>query len=210
VTDDAAPLRFVLASGSPRRLALLAQIGVEPDAVIPADIEETPRRNESPRALALRLAAEKAAIAAATARKRPELDPAITLAADTVVCVGRRVLPKCEIRDEAEDCLRLLSGRAHRVYTGVSLIAAGGGQRSRLIETRVRFKRLSRAELDAYLASGEWRGKAGGYAIQGLAGAFVVRLIGSYTSVVGLPLAEAANMLMGEGYPVHRHWTPGV
>jgi len=209
VTDAERP-RFVLASGSPRRLALLAQIGVEPDAVIPADIEETPRRNESPRALAQRLAAEKATIAAAAARKRPELTPAVTLAADTVVCVGRRVLPKCEIHDEAEDCLSLLSGRAHRVYTGLCLITASGGQRSRLVETRVRFKRLSRAEMNAYLASGEWRGKAGGYAIQGLAGAFVLRLVGSYTNVVGLPLAEAANLLIGEGFPVHRHWAPGA
>jgi septum formation protein len=209
VTDAERP-RFVLASGSPRRLALLAQIGVEPDAVIPADIEEAPQRNESPRALAQRLAAEKATIAAATARKRPELNPAITLAADTVVCVGRRILPKCEIHDEAEDCLSLLSGRAHRVYTGLTLITQLGGQRSRLVETRVRFKRLSRVEINAYLASGEWRGKAGGYAIQGLAGAFVLRLIGSYSSVVGLPLAEAANLLIGEGYPVHRSWTPGA
>jgi septum formation protein len=209
VTDAERP-RFVLASGSPRRLALLAQIGVEPDAVIPADIEEAPRRNESPRALAQRLSAEKATIAAAVARKRPELESALTLAADTVVCVGRRILPKCEIHDEAEDCLSLLSGRAHRVYTGLTLITRLGGQRSRLVETRVRFKRLSRAEMNAYLASGEWRGKAGGYAIQGLAGAFVLRLIGSYTSVVGLPLAETANMLLGEGYPVHRSWTPGA
>jgi len=209
VTDAERP-RFVLASGSPRRLELLAQIGVEPDAVIPADIEEAPRRNESPRALAQRLAAEKATIAAAVARKRPELEAAVTLAADTVVCVGRRILPKCEIHDEAEDCLSLLSGRAHRVYTGLSVITPLGGQRSRLVETRVRFKRLSRVEMNAYLASGEWRGKAGGYAIQGLAGAFVLRLVGSYTNVVGLPLAEAANMLVGEGYPVHRYWTPGA
>jgi len=209
VTDAERP-RFVLASGSPRRLELLAQIGVEPDAVIPADIEEAPRRNESPRALAQRLAAEKATIAAAVARKRPELEAAVTLAADTVVCVGRRILPKCEIHDEAEDCLTLLSGRAHRVYTGLTLITQLGGQRSRLVETRVRFKRLSRTEMNAYLASGEWRGKAGGYAIQGLAGAFVLRLIGSYSSVVGLPLAETANLLIGEGYPVHRFWTPGA
>ena len=209
MTDAERP-RLVLASGSPRRLALLGQICVEPDAVIPADIEEAPRRNESPRALALRLAAEKAAIAAAIAHKRPEFESAITLAADTVVCVGRRVLPKCEIHDEAEDCLSLLSGRAHRVYTGLALVTASGGQRSRLVETRVRFKRLSRAEINAYLASGEWRGKAGGYAIQGLAGAFVLRLVGSYTSVVGLPLAEAANLLTGEGYLVHRGWTPGA
>jgi septum formation protein len=202
--------RLVLASGSPRRLALLAQIGVEPDAVIPADIEETPRRNESPRALARRLSAEKAAIAGAIARKRPDVGPALTLAADTVVCVGRRILPKCEILDEAEACLRLLSGRAHRVYTGLALTTPSGVMRQRLVETRVRFKRLSRSEMTAYLASGEWRGKAGGYAIQGLAGAFVVRLVGSYSSVVGLPLAEAAALLAAEGYLAHSAWTQGA
>jgi septum formation protein len=199
----------VLASGSPRRLALLAQIGVEPDAVIPADIEETPRRNESPRALAQRLSAEKAGIAAAIALKRPDVGPSLTLAADTVVCVGRRILPKCEILDEADDCLSLLSGRAHRVYTGLALATPSGATRHRLVETRVRFKRLSRSEIAAYLASGEWRGKAGGYAIQGLAGAFVVRLVGSYPNVVGLPLAETAALLAGEGYVAYRGWTPG-
>ena len=201
--------RLVLASGSPRRLALLAQIGVEPDAVIPADIEETPRRNESPRALAQRLSAEKAGIAAAIALKRPDVGPSLTLAADTVVCVGRRILPKCEILDEADDCLSLLSGRAHRVYTGLALATPSGATRHRLVETRVRFKRLSRSEIAAYLASGEWRGKAGGYAIQGLAGAFVVRLVGSYPNVVGLPLAETAALLAGEGYVAYRGWTPG-
>jgi len=200
--------RLVLASGSPRRLALLAQIGIEPDAVIPADIEETPGRNESPRALAQRLSVEKADIADAIARKRAEIGPALVLGADTVVCVGRRILPKCEILDEAEDCLRLLSGRAHRVYTGLALTTPGGGRRQRLVETRVRFKRLSREEMSAYLASGEWRGKAAGYAIQGLAGGFVVRLIGSYTSVVGLPLAETAAMLSGEGYTPYASWNP--
>ncbi len=209
MTDAERP-RFVLASGSPRRLALLAQIGVEPDAVIPADIEETPRNNESPRALAQRLAAEKAAAATAIALKRADLGPALVLAADTVVCVGRRILPKCEILDEAEDCLSLLSGRAHRVYTGLALTTPGGGARRRLVETRVRFKRLSRAETAAYLASGEWRGKAGGYAIQGLAGAFVVRLIGSYPNVVGLPLAETAALLAGEGYVTYRQWEAGA
>jgi septum formation protein len=198
--------RLVLASGSPRRLALLAQIGLDPDAVIPADIDETPRRSESPRALAQRLSAEKAAIAAEVALKRPELGRCLTLAADTVVCVGRRVLPKCEASDEAAACLRLLSGRAHRVYTAITLVPLGGPNRHRLVEARVRFKRLSREEIDAYLASGEWRGKAGGYAIQGLAGAFVVRLIGSYTAVVGLPLAETAALLVGEGYPPHSQW----
>ncbi len=202
--------RLVLASGSPRRLALLAQIGVEPDAVIPADIEETPHRNESPRALAQRLSAEKAAIAATVAKRREEIGPALVLAADTVVCVGRRILPKCEIADEAEDCLLLLSGRAHRVYTGLALVTPSGARRQRLVETRVRFKRLSREEVSYYLASGEWRGKAGGYAIQGLAGAFVIRLVGSYTSVVGLPLAETAALLTGEGYPPHRSWMPGA
>jgi septum formation protein len=202
--------RLVLASGSPRRLALLAQIGVEPDAVIPADIEETPARNESPRALARRLSEEKAEIAAGIAHKRADIGPALVLAADTVVSVGRRILPKCEILDEAEDCLRLLSGRAHRVYTGLALVTPSGARRHRLVETRVRFKRLSREELSAYLASGEWRGKAGGYAIQGFAGAFVIRLIGSYTSVVGLPLAETASLLAGEGYSPYRAWTPGA
>jgi septum formation protein len=197
---------LVLASGSPRRLALFAQMGLDPDAVIPADIDETPRRSESPRALAQRLSSEKAKIAAAVALKRAELGRSLVLAADTVVCVGRRVLPKCEVSDEAAACLRLLSGRAHRVYTAVTLITTGGAARHRLVEARVRFKRLSRDEIEAYLASGEWRGKAGGYAIQGLAGAFVVRLIGSYTAVVGLPLAETAALLAGEGYPPHALW----
>jgi septum formation protein len=199
--------RLVLASGSPRRLALLAQMGIDPDAVMPADIDETPRRSESPRALAQRLSSEKAAVAAAVSAKRPEFARCLTVAADTVVCVGRRVLPKCEVSDEAAACLRLLSGRAHRVYTAVTVINMSGTARQRLVEARVRFKRLSRDEIEAYLASGEWRGKAGGYAIQGIAGAFVVRLIGSYTAVVGLPLAETAALLAGEGYAAHVLWT---
>ncbi len=199
--------RLVLASGSPRRLLLLAQIGVDPDSVLPSEIDETPRRGESPRGLAQRLAAEKAEASAALAAKLPDLAPFVTLAADTVVAVGRRILPKCEIRDEAEECLRLLSGRAHRVYTGLALVTATGALRRRLVETRVRFKRLSREEMDAYVACGEWRGKAGGYAIQGLAGAFVLRIVGSYTNVVGLPLAETAALLGGEGCHPHRLWT---
>jgi septum formation protein len=201
--------RLVLASGSPRRLTLLGQIGVDPDAIIPADVDETPERGEAPRTLAHRLAAEKANIAAGHAAKREDLRGALVLAADTVVCVGSRILPKCEITDEAEDCLRLLSGRAHRVYTGLALVTPSGAKRHRLVETRVRFKRLSREDLAAYLSSGEWRGKAGGYAIQGFAGAFVIRLIGSYSSVVGLPLAETAALLTGEGYPITAHWRPG-
>ena len=184
----------------------MAQIGVEPDSILPSEIDETPRRGESPRGLAQRLAAEKASRSAKLALKVPDLQPSITLAADTVVCVGRRLLPKCESLDEAEACLRLLSGRAHRVYTSLALVTAKGGLRRRLVETRVRFKRLSHEEVDAYLRSGEWRGKAGGYAVQGLAGAFVVRLVGSYSNVVGLPLAETHALLTGEGYHPHRQW----
>jgi septum formation protein len=202
--------RLVLASGSPRRLSLLAQIGVDPDSVLPSEVDETPHRGESPRRLAQRLAAEKAARSAQVASRVPELAPCLTLAADTVVCVGRRILPKCEIRHDAERCLRLLSGRAHRVYTGLALESSRGGTRRRLVETRVRFKRLSAQEIEAYLATGEWRGKAGGYAIQGLAGAFVVRLVGSYTNVVGLPLAETCALLAGEGYHAHRQWAANL
>jgi septum formation protein len=198
--------RLVLASASPRRLALLAQIGVRPDAILPSEIDETPRRGETPRALSERLAMEKAFAAAAMAPGRADLATSLTLGADTVVGVGRRILPKCETADQAEACLRLLSGRGHRVYTGLALIGPGGSARRRVIETRLRLKRLSESEVEAYLASGEWRGKAGGYAIQGLAGAFVERLVGSYSNVVGLPLAETAALLAGEGYDVHRSW----
>ncbi|HLW91880.1 MAG TPA: Maf family nucleotide pyrophosphatase [Roseiarcus sp.] len=201
--------KLVLASASARRLALLEQVGIEPDAIIPADLDETPRRGESPRALVRRLAEEKAKVAAGVAQRRDELGRCLVLAADTAVCVGRRVLPKCEVSREAEACLRLLSGRAHRVYTAIALALPSGASRRRLVETRVRFKRLSREEMDAYVASGEWRGKAGGYAIQGLAGAFVVRLVGSYTNVVGLPLAEVLAMLGGEGVVAHRQWAKG-
>ncbi|RFB80200.1 Maf-like protein [Methylovirgula sp. 4M-Z18] len=198
--------KLVLASASPRRLALLQQVGVEPDALIPADIDETPNKYELPRGLAARLASTKAKAAAKIATSREDLQDAFVLAADTVVAVGRRILPKCEIVDEAGQCLRLLSGRAHRVYTGITLITPKGAARHRLIESRVRFKRLSTADIDAYLASGEWRGKAGGYAIQGLAGAFVVKLIGSYPSVVGLPLYETIALLSGEGFPTQLLW----
>lgn len=185
---------------------MLRQIGIEPDAVIPADLDETPRRGETPRGLAQRLSSQKAVASAAVAAQRAELAGALTLAADTVVAVGRRILPKAEIADEAEECLALLSGRAHRVFTGLTLATASGALRTRLVESRVRFKRLSRAETAAYLDSGEWRGKAGAYAIQGLAGAFVVKLIGSYPNVVGLPLAEVAGLLAGEGFPVLKGW----
>ena len=202
--------KLVLASASVRRLALLQQIGIEPAALLPADIEETPRKGELPRTLATRLAQEKAARAAAVLATRVELAGAYLVAADTVVSVGRRILPKCEIRAEAEDCLRLLSGRAHRVHTGVCLVTPTGVERRRLVETRVRFKRLSRLDIDAYIESDEWRGKAGGYAIQGRAGLFAIKIIGSYSSVVGLPLYETGALLQGEGFPVHQAWFPAA
>ncbi|QIB34514.1 Maf-like protein [Ancylobacter pratisalsi] len=198
--------QLVLASGSPRRLALLAQAGLEPDALLPADIDETPERGELPRRLALRLAREKLMAADGRRKAGNEYEDAYLIAADTVVGVGRRVLPKPEVSEEAADCLRLLSGRAHRVYTGVALMTPKGGVRTRLVETRVRFKRLSREDMDFYLASREWHGKAGGYAIQGLAGSFVIKLVGSYTNVVGLPLAETVAMLAGERFPIHNAW----
>ena len=198
--------KLVLASGSPRRLALLAQAGIEPDALLPADIDETPERGELPRRLALRLAREKLDAADARRRMLGEHEGAFLLAADTVVAVGRRILPKPDVSEEAAECLRLLSGRAHRVYTGLALMTPKGGIRTRLVETRVRFKRLSREEMDAYVASREWEGKAGGYAIQGLAGVFVVKLVGSYTNVVGLPLAETVALLGGERFPVYQRW----
>lgn len=198
--------QFVLASASPRRLALLQQIGIDPDTLMPADIDETPRKGETPRALAQRLARTKAEVARRAADRVEENIDGLVLAADTVVAVGRRILPKAETRDEAEACLQLLSGRGHRVYTGLCVSAPKDVVRQRLVETRVRFKRLSRAEIDAYLASGEWRGKAGGYAIQGLAGAFVVKLTGSYSNVVGLPLQETSALLGGLKYPVLGSW----
>ena len=200
------PTKFVLASGSPRRLQLLNQVGIEPDRLIPGQIDETPEKTELPRNLAMRLARAKADAALQSWKRDPAADAVFVLAADTVVSVGRRILPKAEILDDAEKCLSLLSGRAHRVHTGVCLVTPKGAVRQRIVETRVRFKRLSREDRQSYLASGEWRGKAGGYAIQGLAGAFVTKLVGSYSNVVGLPLYETVNLLVGEGYPVHFNW----
>jgi septum formation protein len=198
--------RLILASASPRRLELLQQIGIEPDALIPVDLDETPRRLELPRNLATRLAVEKTQAAARAALARAELADAYILGADTVVSVGRRILPKCEIVSEAAQSLRILSGRAHRVHSAVCLITPKGRVRQRLVETRLRFKRLSGGELEAYLGSGEWRGKAGGYAIQGLASGFAQKLVGSYSAVVGLPLHETLSLLLGEGFPVQLSW----
>ena len=188
------PAPLVLASASPRRLDLLRQIGVCPDAVEAAEVDETPTKGELPRQLAMRLACAKATLVAG---RRPD---AFVLAADTVVALGRRVLPKAESDQQITECLSLLSGRTHRVLTGVSLVAPDGRQAARLVETRVRFKRLSAEDVGRYLRSGEGRGKAGGYAVQGRAGAFVIELQGSYSSVVGLPLYESATLLAGLGY----------
>jgi septum formation protein len=202
--------KIILASGSPRRIALLQQIGIDPDEVLPAEIDETPLPSEHPRSLAKRLAAGKAAAALARfGEARAKTENAYILAADTVVSVGRRILPKAEFLDEAVNCLSLLSGRSHRVYTGVCLLTPSGKERLRINETRVRFKRLSGHEMESYLASGEWRGKAGGYAIQGKAGAFVVRLVGSYSAVVDLPLDDITGLLAGEGVAVHNNWVSG-
>lgn len=190
----AAEPRLVLASASPRRLDLLRQIGLTPDAVEAADLDETPQLNETPRRLALRLAEAKAAHVAA---RRPG---DYVVAADTVVAVGRRVLPKAADAMQVRRCLALLSGRAHRVLTGVAVAGPGGRTASRLVESRVRFKRLSEADVDAYLACGEGVGKAGGYAVQGRAGALVIDLQGSYSGIVGLPLYETAHLLAGLGF----------
>ena len=185
---------LVLASASPRRLDLLRQVGIEPDRTLATDIDETWPKGETPRLHAVRLAGEKAAAGVAAA------PGAFVLAADTVVAVGRRVLPKTDGEDEARACLKLLSGRAHKVLTAVAVVAPDGRTGSRLVETRVRFKRLTDQEVGAYLESGEWRGKAGGYGVQGRAGAFVIELQGSYTAVVGLPLYETVALLQGLGW----------
>jgi septum formation protein len=182
----------VLASASPRRVALLAQIGIVPDDVSPADIDEAPRRAEAPRLLARRLADAKADAVAASG--------CLTLAADTVVAVGRRVLPKAETAEQARACLDLLSGRRHHVITAVVLVAPDGRRTGRVCDSVVGFARLTERQIDAYLDSGEWQGKAGGYAIQGRAAAFVRFLSGSHSNVVGLPLFETTQLLRGVGY----------
>ena len=156
------------------------------------------------------LARAKADAALKSVQLDDELRGAFILAADTVVAVGRRILPKAELLDEAAQCLRLLSCRNHRVHTAICLVTPKEAFRQRLVETRVRFKRLSEQDIEAYLASGEWRGKAGGYAAQGLAGSFIVKIVGSYTNIVGLPLYETASLLSGEGFPIHFGWLNAV
>jgi septum formation protein len=202
--------KIVLASGSPRRLSLINQAGIEPDALRPADIDETPKRGELPRACATRLARAKADAALDMVRIDEELRGAYIVAADTVVAVGRRILPKAELLDEAAQCLRLLSGRNHRVHTSVCLVTPKETFRQRHVETRVRFKRLSEQDIQSYLASGEWRGKAGGYAAQGIAGTFLVKIVGSYSNIVGLQLYETMTLLGGEGFPIHFGWLTAV
>lgn len=199
-------MKLVLASASPRRLQLLERVGLKPDLLNPSDIDELPHKRETPRALSIRLAREKAERALEMPLVRQLGANAFVLAADTVVGLGRRVLPKAETTDQALDCLSLLSGRSHWVYSTVCLIAPGNRVSTRCVETKVRFKRLSREDVDSYIASGEWRGKAGGYAIQGRAEAFVRMLTGSYSGVMGLPLYETVNLLEGAGYPVFHSW----
>jgi septum formation protein len=186
--------RLVLASSSPRRLQLLRQIGIEPDAVDPADIDETPGAEEEPHRLAARLAREKTL---AVAARHPG---AFVLGSDTLVAVGRRVLNKPTDELDARRMLALMSGRAHRVFTGVAVASPRGRVSERLVQTRIRFKRLSASEVDAFIASGEWQGVAGGYRIQGRAEGFILSLSGSYSSVVGLPLYETRVLLEGAGW----------
>ena len=189
-------MRLILASASPRRLQLLERVGVTPDAVVPADIDETVPKGELPRDHALRLAHEKAEVVAA---KEPD---ALVLAADTVVAVGRRILPKVEDEATLRACMKLLSGRRHRVLTGVAVAIPGCGIRERLGETMIAMKNLSADEIDYYASHGEWRGKAGGYALQGYGEVYVRHIAGSYSNVVGLPLAETRVLLKSAGYPI--------
>ncbi len=186
--------RLILASASPRRLDLLRQVGITPDDIIPADLDETPLKGELPRDHALRLGREKALAVAAT-------NPgAYVLAADTVVAVGRRILPKAETREQAQQCLTLLSGRRHVVYNGITLISPDGKIRSRACSTAVKFMHMNPAQMNAYLDSGEWQGKAGGYGIQGLAAAYIAFIGGSYSTVVGLSLYDTIQLLKGSGF----------
>ncbi|MEM8551945.1 MAG: Maf family nucleotide pyrophosphatase [Pseudomonadota bacterium] len=196
---DRGPSTLVLASGSPRRLQLLQQIGFAPQHLSPSDIDETPLKKERPESYALRMAREKAAVASDRARELLDAGSVFVLSADTVVSLGRRILPKADSLDVADGCLRNLSGRNHKVTTAIVLMSRGK-PRERLVTTRVKMKRLSESDIAEYLASGEWEGKAGGYGVQGRAGAFVTQIIGSYSAVVGLPLYETKALLEGSGF----------
>ena len=192
---------LILASASPRRLQLLAQIGLTPDRVLATDCDETPGKTELPKALALRLARAKAEAAAGVLASEGQ-GGCYILAADTVVARGRMILPKAETEAQARDCLAKLSGRGHRVLTAIALVTPAGKIISRCVESRVALKKLSKDETDFYVRSGEWQGKAGGYAIQGLASIFIHKIVGSYSNIVGLPLYETAALLQGAHYPV--------
>ena len=189
-------MRLILASASPRRRDLLGQIGVVPDAIDPADIDETPRKAELPVVYAARVAAEKGALVAGRHAS------ALILSGDTVVAAGRRILPKTEEEGEARACLALLSGRRHRVFSAITLVDDKGVARHRLSTSIVTFKRLERGEIDAYIASDEWRGKAGGYAIQGRAAGLIRAIQGSHSAIMGLPLYETRVLLKAAGYPL--------
>lgn len=213
MNDEKAISKLILASGSPRRVELLAQIGITPYLIRPVDLDESPNKLEIPRKLSKRLAKEKAM----ECLKNLPSDLAIDvddkqfsysiLASDTVVAVGRRILNKPENLEQARNHLIMLSGRSHRVFTSVSIVESRNKKhRQKTVETKVRFKRLSTQEIEAYLATGEWRDKAGSYAIQGFAGAFVINIIGQYTNVVGLPLFETTSLLRSAGIDPLAHW----
>ncbi|MET3560597.1 septum formation protein [Bartonella japonica] len=214
-------IQLVLASASPRRLALLAQIGLDPHEVYATNIDETPKLREHPANLAKRLAKEKALraqdflhlsdkISDQKNKQKAEKQKIVILAADTVVAVGCVILPKPESEDEAYQCLRFLSGRFHKVYGAVCALNESGKITVKLVESRVRFRRLTSQIMQAYIDSGEWQGKAGGYAIQGKAGAFIIHIAGSYSNVVGLPLAETMDLLTAYQYPILSTWTSEI
>ncbi|MCU0733412.1 MAG: Maf family nucleotide pyrophosphatase [Hyphomonas sp.] len=198
--------KLVLASASPRRLMLLDQAGIKPDALRPASLDETPKKGEMPRALVSRLARAKAEAARDQIANDRDIADAYVLAADTIVANNLKIFGKPQQIEEAVEYLNRLSGRSHRVLTAVCLITPQDKVRTKIVDTKVRFKYLTKAEIEAYIATREWRDKAGGYAIQGLAGSFVQKIKGSYTNVVGLPLTEVVAMLVSEGFPIHFNW----
>ena len=192
--------QVVLASQSPRRIQLLKQIGIEPKCSFGVEADETPLKGELPKRLAARLAQKKAELASEKLESKGVDYPCFLVTADTVVGVGRRVLPKTQNINEARECMEMLSGRTHRVYTGVCVVSPELVRRTRIVETKVKFKSLGEQEIEQYINSNEWDGKAGGYAIQGMAEKFITQIIGSYSNVVGLPLYETSSLLYGLGY----------